>query len=299
MEQRLCLAIVVSILVGCATPTKPNISVLSRISDVVSESQKRQSSTPHFVLSNETAILFRELYAIDQVLALEVGRLPEFEEKISQESFVALERFVRLVQKAGPLERENIAKLLEEGKPEVRKYCAPLQALLWILERENDEGVLRLPLLEILDRAWFSTGFEHDAPGRWNNFTTVAERLSSPFLIDYYEVRNFTYEIVGDPVPPPPATVIFDYKKGTCSFYTSFTVHCLKKAGYEARAVRVHVKGLSGWFARGDHIVCEYIDKDGDTYVMDNGRPFSLGIVKSKDYYNRYPKLGVGYNIRR
>jgi hypothetical protein len=300
MRSLLFCFLVILITAGCAAPTKPNLSVLYGVPDLRSKLPPQNGTLSDVVLPQKAQTLFRELYSKYPNLALEVGKLPEFQGTVDEKTVVAFDRFVRVIQKATPAQGRNLSMFLDEGKPPVRSYCAPLQAIFWILEKVDKETVLSLSLVQLLDEAWFSTRFGVNAPDRWNDFSVVTERLNSPVLVDYYEIRNFEYDIVGDPRGGPAPRRIFDSKRGTCSFYASFTVHCLKKAGYEAYPVRVLVRGLSGWYAKGDHVVCEFIDKDGETYVMDNGRPFTSensGISKTKDYYRRYPKLGEGYNM--
>ena len=73
---------------------------------------------------------------------------------------------------------------------------------------------------------------------RWNDFDAVVERLNSPELIDFYQKRNFralnyaSYGINGGPASAPEK--IFIRKSGNCDAFTAFTIHCLRRAGYEA-----------------------------------------------------------------
>jgi hypothetical protein len=304
MRSPLLSFFAVLIVAGCAapTPTKPNVSLLYLVPHIGSKLPLQDGTVPDVVLSKEVKALFRKLASQDPGLALEVGKLPEFQHQVEEKTVVAFERFVRLVQMATPAQQRNLATFLDEGKPSVRRYCSPLQAIFWILEKGENDRVLSWPLARILDEAWESTAFESNAPKRWKDFTIVTERLNSPYLISYYEIRNFIYDFVGDPRHGPPPTVIFWGKRGTCSFYTSFTVYCLLKAGYKARPVRVRLPSrlLFGWYARGDHVVSEFVDKDGKRYVEDLSTGLSFaptGIAESEEYYRHFPMVGYGYNM--
>ena len=71
----------------------------------------------------------------------------------------------------------------------------------------------------------------------WEDFDTVVDRLNTPELVDYYEKKNFTYKyyISGtNQEPGSHARMIFKDKNGNCDKYTTFTVKCLKNAGYKA-----------------------------------------------------------------
>jgi hypothetical protein len=119
----------------------------------------------------------------------------------------------------------------------------------------------------------------------------VTDRLNSPELINYYEQSNFTY--VSHGVCPGNAKSIFIFKQGCCSDYTAFSEYCLRKAGYDAWAIKV--RSPTG---KAYHVVCEYKDKDGKSYIMDvdcytctGGR----GILEKKDYVKNLPQIGFGY----
>ncbi len=60
------------------------------------------------------------------------------------------------------------------------KIITFLQAIIWVLERENDENVFMYSWKELLDKAWDFSG------RRWADFETVTDRLHAPRRIDYY-----------------------------------------------------------------------------------------------------------------
>ena len=104
---------------------------------------------------------------------------------------------------------------------------------------------------------------------RWEDFGVVTTRLNSPELIDYYERRRFRYGLRRYVVPPQ---YVFEHNEGACESITDFTVYCLQKSGYRARAIR---QPLGGYY---DHVMCLF-EMNGKKYVMDNGSPYPKGIL--------------------
>jgi hypothetical protein len=218
----------------------------------------------------EVQILFKHLYALDPVLAEEVGRLPEFQTKVSERQVLALKRFVNLIQNTTAEEKTNLEKLLKVGKPEVRSYCVPLQSVFWTLETDDykpDASPLAYDLETLLYLAW-----DFSEEERWKSFKVVRDRLNAPELIDFYERRQFTYSR-GHRYDMSPQEV-FAGKTGHCEGVTAFTVYCLRRSGYRARSHRV--QSPTG-HPRG-HTVTLF-EWNGDKYIMDNGRPHGRGMV--------------------
>ena len=286
------ICIVSSIVVGCSIPpTKPNISAIYRIPALKAQLRplpaKSQQLT-QYPFPIEAQKLFQKLYTLDPALALEVGKLPGFQGKVGEIQIRALTRFTELIANATPEEKVNLAMLLEVGKPNIRRYCAPLQALYWLLE--EDECLMKNPLqcsiIDILTYAWDFTD-EH----RWKDFEIVTERLNSPELINHYERINFYYIRRGPRIGCPRS--IFNTKAGSCDDFTAFSEYCLRKAGYKTRVIRV----VSPVSYHPYHVVCEFKDKDGKEYIMDNScRSCGLGITKKKIYTRRLPHIGYGYS---
>jgi len=277
------------LMLGCVAtqPTSPNISAFYRIPALEVQLPPLQAKSKQSVqepIPVEVGNLFQQLYSLDPELALEVGKLPEFQGKVGEKQVMALSRFVTLIEKATPGQKDSLAEFLTVGKPVIRRYSTPLQAVFWILERDGKANPLRLPLTLLLAQAWNYTD-----QTRWGDFKIVTDRLNSPELINYYERRNFKYVSHGHCEGYPKS--IFKSGRGCCSDYTAFSVYCLKKAGYEAMAIRV--ESPTG---KTHHIVAEY-KKDGKEYIMDNScyTCTSGGIVAKEVYVKKLPQHGFGY----
>lgn len=156
-------SIIIIFLIGCAglsPATKPNISALYRIPTLKPQLQplpekfKPPTQEP---LPVAAQTLFQQLYALDAALTLEVGKLPEFQGKVDQREILALTRFIDVISNASQGEKSNLTYFLEVGKPAIRRYCAPLQAIFWLLEEDEiylKPNPLQYPLREILLFAW-------------------------------------------------------------------------------------------------------------------------------------------------
>ncbi len=125
---------------------------------------------------------------------------------------------------------------------------------------------------------------------RWGNMQTVMERLNSPYLVNWYEQKEFTYKSSAPVHCNGHNRHLFRTKAGCCGCYTKFSIDCLKMAGYDAKPIQV--KSPSG---KSYHLVCEFIDKDFKLYIIDNSWR-NKGIVKKEVYVGWLPQLRVGWH---
>jgi hypothetical protein len=289
---------IVGISAGCMSiapigQSQPNLSALYRMPEIKIKlpsfsTDVKSAEEPFSEIVRE---LFQQLYLLDPVVALEVGKLPEFQGKVGEKQILALSKFVDLVSDITPKQRSNLDAFLKVGKPKVRPYCTPLQAVFWLLEEKEkllEPSPLDFSLEKVLVYAWVvSSSFDE---ARWGDLRVVTDRLNAPCLINYYQQTNFMYVSHGE--CSGSVKSIFSSKKGCCSDYTAFSVYCLKKAGYEAMAIKV--VSPTG---RAYHVVCEYED-DGKLYIMDNSSFSSTngkGILEKEIYVRRYYQIGFGY----
>jgi hypothetical protein len=295
MKKLIVLTFVCQLFCGCVSSGhEPNISALYRVPELSYKLAPLQDKSIYFKknpLPTPAKISFQKLYQIDPIIALEVGKIPEFEGAIGEAQILALDRFVTLIENAKSEEKVNLSNLLQVGKPEIRRYCTPIQAIFWLLERQEYEyqNVLRQPLESLLSESW-----DFSEKRRWSNFRMVTDRLNAPELIHFYSDWNFSYIRQGQ--RRITAGYIFYSKKGCCQDYTAFDVHCLQNAGYDAKAIIVesptgHPKG---------HVVCVFEGKDGKAYVLDDSCGFCTGgkgIEEKESYLKRLPQIGTGYTL--
>lgn len=298
MKKFLVLSFVLILTSGCSfappASTKPNISLVYRASSLKYQLQplpaKLQPSVQES-LTPEAQNLFHKLYTLNPALAIEVGRLPEFQDKFGEKKLLALARFIDLIAKGTSEEKTNLEELLKVGLPAFRRYCTTLQALFWLLEKDKYKSKttlnpLNLSLKELLDQAW-----DFSEQDRWKDFNIVTERLNAPELVNYYERRRFIYSTGhGRNVTP---SYVFKRNTGSCTPITVFTVHCLQKGGYKASKINVQKLNVQQPSHRYGHVVCLF-DVNGSKYIFDNGRPDKFlrrGIIPLEEYEMYHDRL--------
>jgi len=220
--------------------------------------------------------ILEEINKYNNSLGAEISKVPEYQGSIEGKQLIALNRLSDIMKNASSQQIHTLASFLKIGLPAKRAYCTPLQAVLWILEKENDAQVFECSLEQLLDKAWIFT-----ETNRWNDYEVVTDRLNAPRLVNYYQRIRFTYKskkgsrnaFKGDPHN------LFATNIGNCADHAVLTVYCLKKSGYKASVKEVHPSG------RG-HLACRY-KVDGKKHILDNGRPDKFlrrGIIPADQY---------------
>ena len=153
MTQRLKLAIVAIaipiIFASCGSfgTTSPNISIIDHGYASQSDSQVAEAQA---VL--ETMALKNNL------LALELGKLPELQDGIDRTELDALRVIQKVYLKQPKAFNDAFAEMYKVGKPGVRRYCSLLQALFWLAEdgylSYEAEILERYTLKRLLQLSW-------------------------------------------------------------------------------------------------------------------------------------------------
>jgi hypothetical protein len=222
-------------------------------------------------------------------LAAEIQKIPEVKAGIKSGSIEDLEAVEDLVYgaiQANPEGARLLQEALDEGIPAKRKYCAPLQALLWCAYDYEFNELLDIDELSTLTNysydipvdalvgwAWTSTtASENYRSDKWKKFSDVVDRLSSPRLLCLYMSKKFTY-YYPKPYREQTAEETFATKRGDCGNQSRFAQYCLFRNGYEAYWLYIQ------WRPDGSgHVCCLYRDKDGKWYFHDNTLTTALGI---------------------
>ena len=132
MRQRLTFLItslaILILISSCASfgPTEPNVSII--------DPKNKSQSDANLV---EAQTILYDIAAKNDLLARELGKLPELQDGVEQKDLEAL----RVIQSAYQEYQKEFdaafAEMYKVGKPEVRRYCSPLQAVFWLAE-DND-----------------------------------------------------------------------------------------------------------------------------------------------------------------
>jgi hypothetical protein len=145
-----CIALTFLLLFGCAT-TKPNRSIV----DPDYTPPKESETNENFSTAKE---ILTEISLKNDLLASELGKLPELQDGISTREKKVLEIIFDLYQDDPKTFDHAFAKMYRIGLPEIRQYCSPLQALFWLAEdgelNKEHNPLVEYSLKKLLDRAW-------------------------------------------------------------------------------------------------------------------------------------------------
>lgn len=276
-------------LLGCATPARTNTSYISNIPSInkqLTEEKKKEKNLIEIkepsVYEKQARSLFEKLYQKDTLLAEETGKIPEFQDGISEKDVKTLENIINLYDNRGFSIEDTFKEILSEGKREVRKYCTPLRFLFWIAEDLKTEDLKNLLENYSLEKVYSTV---KEKVSSLDNFKEIVDMLSSPKLIDIYERSNFKYEYyIGSRKTDEQ---VFKSKKANCKDTSEFTAYCLEKAGYKAGLLWVDGQTPEG------HIIT-YFKDDSKIFLIDNGKVKPKGILGPYNSFNDIP-----YRIRK
>jgi len=144
------VATLCGVLNGCYM-TKPNRSII----DEHFVSSRQDDKDKYFLAAK--AIL-AEISSKNRLLAIELGKLPEFQDGIALQELKGLDNLVKIYNENSSAFDIAFEEMFKIGIPEIRKYCSPLQALFWLsedgkLDRKNNP-LIQYSLKELLDEAW-------------------------------------------------------------------------------------------------------------------------------------------------
>ena len=152
--------------------------------------------------------------------------------KIDNNDLVATEKILQLA--SDPSYKEAFLQMKDEGIPDKRKYCSPLEALTWeAYDNKNLDDLLRQSSLEkLIKDAWTNTSESGNYESeRWKNFDEVVDRLNFPEGTYWFTENYFRY-VLHDPNIWFTAREFFDKKEGAGIDYATFITYCLLKNGY-------------------------------------------------------------------
>jgi len=186
---------------------------------------------------------FSKLEQWNPLLAKEIRKLPEFQDGVTVQEEKALDDLVELYANNPKIFSNAFKQMYQVGKPKVRKYCSPLQALFWLAEN-NKTKILKLTInskkpMSAIYYAWGNEDNEstNRFQNKWDNFGIVSDRLNSPQLVHFYINKFITYR---GGKRAHGTYLTFKFKKGHCTDAAYFAKDMLKRNGYKTfmRSVR-------------------------------------------------------------
>lgn len=198
--------------------------------------------------------LLRELSLINPKISKELGKLPDLQDGISSGEIKAIEKLIKLYNLKPANFEEFFARMEKIGNPEVRKYCAPLEALLWLSQKDDIETLKKLITLDIIEMLYdglqilLANAWNFLDQQKWGDPHKVMDRLNSPELFEYWFAHNFKYDwskfwITAPSAYPQSAETSIKTKTGICFDAAYLAYVCLKRAGYDVTGLNVYFVG--------------------------------------------------------
>jgi hypothetical protein len=177
-----------ALLMACAAP-HANLSIL----DHHYQPPKHDFMDPRL---QQVVVLLSEISTENPQLAYELGKLPEFQDWISLESIEALSRLVAIYRE-NPIGFRLAYEATENvGLPEVRKYNALLQALLWLAADGETKDFIQVitdfSVERLLGETWLLAHTTHI--NRWKWRSREAEKLRASCLDEAMVQRISDFE---------------------------------------------------------------------------------------------------------
>ena len=234
-----------------------------------------------------------EVEKINPELGMELKKLPDFK-NIEINGIKKLEGLEDLLVLAGNPEYKSASEIIvNEGVKDKRKYCSPLEGLLWIaydVEPEKFSVSGEFSLEKMMINAWKNTTTSRNYTSkRWENFDEVVNRLNSPRLIAMYMINNisFSKELIVEMARSGryvwmEAEETFKMKKAICSGHSVFALYCLLNNGFHYNNFDAHrdnaacVLSTEGEMDKDTamfrgHATCMY-SKNSNFYTIDVGK---------------------------
>jgi len=106
----------------------------------------------------EAKKVLAEIAEKNSLLALELAKLPEVKNNISGKEVESIKNILSLYEIDPVVFNKAFAQMYKEGIHEKRKFCTPLQALLWLSGKvqfsKQDNPLLDYDLESLLNKAW-------------------------------------------------------------------------------------------------------------------------------------------------
>jgi len=219
---------------------------------------------------------------------IELRKVPEVKSALEKADVAVIESVEDIVysilSSQSSIPARNLKTMLDEGIKEKRKYCTPLQALVWHHvenepSRTNPLEDSTFTVRDFTASVWKASSTSNNYQSdRWKDFDEVIDRLNSPFLVAKYMDDQFIYDapkVVFDPDRTVAAKQTFAKKVGACHDMANFAAYCLIRNGYEAYILRGGQKNWQKKEVQGNvitsrsHSVALY--KEGPSFFVIQG----------------------------
>jgi hypothetical protein len=194
--------------------TKPNVSI---IDEKYRPPKKAKKNKDHQTARR----LLVQLSEKNELLAIELGKLPDLQDGISASEVAALRGLVKVYDRDADAFDNAFRQMYQIGKPEVRKFCSPLQALFWLAQKDIEETRKQLEYFQLnslLDASWdFQEGptltlSEQEAKKVIDSIKSDEQRKEYYAFLDRINVLN------SDRIEVLNGLILLEYKKNPYGF---------------------------------------------------------------------------------
>ena len=150
---------------GCSA-TRSNLSIIDE--DYIPS--RKNKGNQHFFAAQT---ILAKISSKNKLLALELGKLPEFKDDVSSQEKNALFQLSTLYYEDSLNFDMSFTKMCQVGLADVRKNNTPLQALFWLVKDEKlneaKDIIKYFSLKRILDYAWLLEHTKHIKRWKWRS----------------------------------------------------------------------------------------------------------------------------------
>jgi len=144
----LCILLFLS---GCSVAISPKANSIAENNTPPSENRENENIL-------EANKILAEIKEKNSLLALELAKLPDLKSTLSIKEVESLKNILALYEIDPLVFNKAFDQMYKEGIPEIRKFCTPLQALLWLSGKvqfsKQDNPLLNYDLESFLNKAW-------------------------------------------------------------------------------------------------------------------------------------------------
>lgn len=136
---------------GCSIAISPKANSIAENNTPPSENRENENIL-------EANKILAEIKEKNSLLALELTKLPDLKRTLSMKEVESLKNILALYEIDPLVFNKAFDQMYKEGIPEIRKFCTPLQALLWLSGKvrfsKQDNPLLNYDLESFLNKAW-------------------------------------------------------------------------------------------------------------------------------------------------
>jgi hypothetical protein len=144
---------------------------------------------------------YNELSSVSELLADEIGKLPEIQDGISDNEKRAVDYLLDYSSEQPKKTSNALHNMNKTGNSKIRRYCTPLQAAFWLIEDERYDDFNRImqdyDLEGLLDLSWNLDFLDLSKSEIDQIISSLPEDLHEIYIrIDYGKKKDLTQKII-------------------------------------------------------------------------------------------------------